>query len=143
MTNNKNKLLHRQSRPVQGFTLLEVMVALAIIAIALGATVRVVGNATSNASYLVNKSFAQWIAMNEIAKIKIANDWASSGEKSGTATMLEREWTWRREVTVTADKDVKRIDLSVFKNNQADAALVTVTAFIAKPFRPQAQPILQ
>jgi len=119
------------------------MVALAIIAIALGATVRVVGNATSNASYLNDKSFAQWIAMNEIAKIKIANDPLNNGKKSGTATLLEREWTWRRTVKKTADKDVQRIEMSVFKNDSDEAALVTVTAFMAKPFRPPTQAILQ
>jgi general secretion pathway protein I len=127
----------------QGFTLLEVMVALAIIAIALGATVRVVGNATSNASYLTDKSFAQWIAMNEIAKIKIANNPLSNGEKSGTSILLEREWTWRRKVKVTADKDVQRIEMSVFKHENDESSLVTVTAFMAKPFRPPAQAILQ
>ena len=141
MINKQNK--GGCARPRQGFTLLEVMVALAIIAIALGATVRVVGNATSNAAYLIDKSFAQWIALNEIAKIKIADDWSNNGEKSGTATMLTREWTWRRNSRITADKDVKRIDISVFKSEHESAALATVTAFMAKPFRPQAQAILQ
>jgi len=139
MMNNRHKSVH----PQQGFTLLEVMVALAIIAIALGATVRVVGNATSNASYLVDKSFAQWIALNEIAKAKIDRNWASKGEKSGTATMLEREWYWKSNTKITADKDMQRIEVSVFKNENDEAALITVVGFMAKPFQPLVQPILQ
>ncbi len=127
----------------QGFTLLEVMVALAIIAIALGAAVRVAGNATSNASYLADKTFANWVAMNEMTKIKIDAKWLSNGDKSGNATMLDRDWYWKRKVKKTPDKDVQRIEISVFKSENDSDSLITVTSFMARPPAAQTQTILR
>lgn len=139
---NRNKLPpYLQSS--QGFTLLEVMVALAIIAISLGAAVRVAGNATSNASYLADKTFANWVAMNEMTKIKIDAKWLTNGDKSGSANMLDREWYWKRKVKKTPDKDVQRIEISVFKSENDSDSLITVTSFMARPPARQAQTILR
>ena len=121
-----------KQQPQIGFTLIEVMVALVIIATALAATVKVVGNATSNASYLVDTSFAQWVALNELEKIKIEGKWIGAGESSGSTKMADRNWYWQRKVKTTPDKDVNRIEMSV-SNNKDDSSLVTVTGFISKP----------
>ena len=70
-----NKVRHRRSqqgshKAVSGFTLLEVMVALLIIAIALTGVAEVMGAMLSNATTLRERTYASWIAQNQIVEIR-------------------------------------------------------------------------
>jgi hypothetical protein len=78
-----------------------------------------------------------------MTKIKIDAKWLSSGDKSGNATMLDRDWYWKRKVKKTPDKDVQRIEISVFKSENDSNSLITVTSFMARPPAAQTQTILR
>ncbi len=71
----------KQSREQSGFTLIEVMVALTIIAISLGALISSSGSQASSASYLKQKTLAHWVALNELAQLNIDNAFPTPGEK--------------------------------------------------------------
>ena len=58
-------------KTLRGFTLLEVLVALAVIAIALASIIKAVGTGAANASYLRDKTFAHWVAANRLAQMQI------------------------------------------------------------------------
>ena len=58
-----------------GFTLLEVLVALVIIATALGASLRAVGSLTQNSSDLRGSMMATWSAENRLTQIRLAQEW--------------------------------------------------------------------
>ncbi len=118
----------------RGFTLLEVLVALAVLAIALASLIKGVGGSASNEAYLRDKTLAHWVAMNVVAEQQLAEKWPSKGKKQGTETMGGHEWFWRYEITETFDEDVRRLDVKVRANDDSDSSpLANMAAFLPKP----------
>lgn len=123
----------RQVRRIKGFTLLEIMVALVILAVGMSALVKAAGSNAANATYLKHKTFAQWVAINKVNEIRILHQWPETGTKTGREFYAEVEWFWKVKTMGTQDKDIRRIEVSVQQEEERDAdPLVTVTAFIGK-----------
>lgn len=117
-----------------GFTLLEVMVALFIVAVSLGGAVKVIGNAAANSSRMSNKTFANWVALNQMAKLRITKEWPKFGEVKGDDEMAGRKWIWSQESIKTDDDNIRRIELSVWsESDEKSAPFVTVVGFLPKP----------
>mgnify|MGYP001825921208 CR=1 FL=1 len=85
-----------------GFTLLEVLVALAVLAIAMGAVIKVSATNSSNAAYLKEKTIAHWVAMNKVNELRLTDDWPSIGTKKDTEIMAGEEWRWQMKISKTA-----------------------------------------
>ncbi len=120
-------------RRQSGFTLLEVLVALAVLAIALASLVKGISSNAANEAYLRDKTLAQWVAMNVVAEQQLAEKWPDKGKKRGSETMGGHEWFWRYEISDTFDDDVRRLDVKVLADDGEDAALSSVVAFLPKP----------
>lgn len=97
--------------PVRGFTLLEVLVALAILAIALAAVIRVGTTNSANAIHLRDKTFAHWVANDRVTELHLSGEWPSPGERRGRVEMAGREWSWLIRVSNTQDDRVRRLDV--------------------------------
>ena len=119
----------------RGFTLIEVMVALAIIAIALAALIKASGNHTRSAGYLKSKTLAHYVAMNEVAKLQIEKAWPDLGTKKDDTEMAGITWYWTREVEKTADEsgNIRGLKFSIFQDDDREHSLAQVQAFIASP----------
>ena len=118
----------------KGFTLLEVMVALFVVAIALGGAIKILGNAAQNSSRLSDKTFAQWVALNQIATLKITKAWPKFDEVKGETEMASRKWKWVQKTIKTDDDDIRRVEVSVGLTGDDDPnPFATVVGFIAKP----------
>jgi len=111
----------------KAFTLLEVLVALAILTMGLGTVIKVAGGQAAQLAYLKNKTIALWVANNKANEIQLA-DWPDTGTSSGHELMANQEWRWMVKVSNTADKDLRRLDIEV---NQADTEGEPVIRFIA------------
>lgn len=122
-------------KAARGFTLLEVLVALTVIAFALGSIIKVTGSGAANASYLRDKTFAHWVAANHLAQIQTKdNPWPSKGKDDGEMEMAGREWFWTTQVSDTPDPDMRRIEIKVRMDDDEDLpAVSTLTGFIVKP----------
>ena len=122
------------SKKNKGFTLLEVMIALFIVAVALGGVIKVMGNAASNSSRLTSRTFAQWVALNQITKLRINKEWPKFGEAKGEEEMAHQKWKWVQKAVKTEDENIKRIEVSVWNINDVDSSpYVTVVGFLANP----------
>ena len=97
----------------RGFTLLEVLVALAVLAIAMGALLKSGVGGAATAMQLQDKLFANWVATNRLAEIEVAPEWPAEGETTGVSPMAGREWRWRQSVSATPDSDMRRVDVEV------------------------------
>ncbi len=118
----------------RGFTLLEVMVALAVLATALAALIKGVSDNTANAAYLRDKSLAHWVGMNVVAEQRLTGDWNDKGIKRGEEEMGNHTWYWSAQFVETFDKDVRRLDVKVAADEKRDAQpLVTLVAFVERP----------
>jgi len=119
----------------KGFTLIEVMVALLIIAVALSGAVKVMSNGAHNASLLSQKTFAQWVGLNQLTTVKLKGVWLKTGESKGEVEMANQKWQWVQKVIKTEINDVNRLEVSVYAlpRGKDDGAQATVVGFFAKP----------
>lgn len=118
----------------QGFTLIEVMIALLVLGLALSALISTVGSASSNTAWLQDKTFAHWVAMNQLTELQIQKAWPRPGKQEGTAEMSDREWDWETTISNTPDPDLRRVDIRVWlSNSTAEEHLTLLTGFLPKP----------
>ncbi|HYW93901.1 MAG TPA: type II secretion system minor pseudopilin GspI [Gammaproteobacteria bacterium] len=116
----------------EGFTLIEVMIALAVIAIAMGAIVAVSSQFTRTADYLRQKTFASWVAENAYAQIADHDPWPSIGQQHGRQKMAGQEWRWTADVSGTPDADLRRIDIHVSPADSPKGRVATLTGFLGR-----------
>ncbi|MFW2373974.1 MAG: type II secretion system minor pseudopilin GspI [Gammaproteobacteria bacterium] len=117
----------------RGFTLIEILVALAIIAIALGALIKASGSHTASVAYLKQKSIAHWVAMNEIAELQIKKTWPGKGEKKGSTEMAGHEWFWLRELKETVNDDTQQVSFTVYLDEDHEQQVTRLMAYLSKP----------
>ncbi len=116
-----------------GFTLLEVMIALFIVAVSLGGVIKVMTNATTNSARLTSKTFAQWVALNQIAELRLLDKWPKLGETKGKGEMAGQKWRWMQKTIKTEDKNIKRVEVSVWREDDDGNPYATVVGFLANP----------
>jgi general secretion pathway protein I len=114
----------------KGFSLVEVLVALAVLTIAMAALIGAAARNTSNQSYLEQRIFAHWVAMNHVAEIRLQEDPPAPGTIEGSETLGGREWHWRTEVSATSDSSVQRLDVEVYQEGEDDSRYATLTSFL-------------
>lgn len=117
----------------KGFTLLEVMVALAVIAFALAAGASAVSSNARNASGLQQRTYAHWVAMNKMAELQLSHQWPSTKTTKGSALMARHEWFWAMKVSNTPNPVIRRVDVMVRPEEDDESPLVTLTGFVGRP----------
>ena len=119
-------------RPARGFTLLEILVALAVLALSLGALVTAVSSQVRNTAYLEQRTLAQWVAGNAIAGFRLEAAWDAPGVRRGRSEMGGRAWAWRAVTVATDDPDLRRVEVSVAPE-ESDEPLVTLVSYLGRP----------
>lgn len=115
----------------RGFTLVEVVVALAIVAIGMLAVFKTIGDTVNNVSYLRDRTFAAWIADNRITEIRLSGEMPSVDETAGELEYAGRRWHWLSKVSQTQVEGLRRIDVTVRRDGDAeDSALVSLAGFV-------------
>lgn len=97
----------------RGFTLLEVLVALAIVVLGMAALLSALSSAADSSIYLRDKTFAEWVALNRIEEVRLALQRPRKGESEGEMELAGRKWQWKQEVLETEVKGILRIDVRV------------------------------
>jgi general secretion pathway protein I len=116
----------------KGFTLIEVMVALAIAALGLAAVAASVSQMVDAATSMKQRTYADWIAQNKIAEMRLANVVPETSSSSGELQYAGSEWAWRATVSETGVENLFRVDVAVSVPGN-EAAIRTVTGFIGEP----------
>lgn len=118
-------------RRPDGFTLVEVVVALAIVAIGMLAVFKTIGETVNNVTSLRDRTFAAWVADNRITEIRISGEMPSVDETAGEVEYAGRRWHWITNVSQTQVAGLRRIDVSVRREGDAeDSALVKLSGFV-------------
>jgi len=116
----------------RGFTLLEMLVAVAVLAIAMAAIITNGARYASGAASLRDKSIALWVARNHLAEIELLPNWPNIGKSNDDVKMGGIEWTWRTEVITTQDPTLRRLNIRVEKKGERSAiAYATLTSFVS------------
>ena len=124
-------MLQRVER-TKGFTLLEVMVALAIVALSLTAVAASMNQMIGSATAMQERTYASWIAQNKIAEMRLANVMPEVRTTSGEVEFGNTRWIWRAVVSETGVANFRRIDVTVSNEND-EYEIRTVTGFIGEP----------
>lgn len=128
-------MISKCSEPSRGFTLIEVMVALAVASLSLAAVAAAVSQMVDAASAMQERTFASWIAQNRIAEMRLANVVPEVDTTTGEVDYAGVEWAWRTTVSETGVENLFRIDVEVSYAG-SDYVIRTVTGFIGEPSVP-------
>jgi general secretion pathway protein I len=104
----------RSGVSARGFTLVEVLVALTIVAVALIASLRAVGSMATSAYDLRQRTLAQWSAENRLAQIRVENEWPALGRRTYDCSQAEARMNCEEEAFATPNAQFRRIEVSVF-----------------------------
>lgn len=122
-------------RPARGFTLIEVLTAVAVLAIAMAALISGMARYTDNAGRLRDRTLATIVAHNRLAEIELEPEWPAEGQSDGEVEFAGGKWTWKAEVKDTPDDQLRRVDLQVYSadDEKEENSLVKLSAFVANP----------
>jgi len=115
-----------------GFTLVEVMVALTIVAFSLTAVAASMNQMIDAANVMRDRTYASWIAQNKIVELRLANQTPDVSSSSGEVDFAGGEWSWRAVVSETGIESFYRVDVSV-SHAGSEYIIRTVTGFIGDP----------
>ena len=125
-------------RAGQGFTLLEILVALAIMSIVVLSFLKGNAQMISNSDYLRDKTLAGLVATNRAAELRLAGQWLSESGSEGTALMGDRSWRWRATGKVSPDPDMQIVTIEVRPGDSpaTASALASLTMFLVQTAKP-------
>lgn len=121
----------------RGFTLLEVMVALIIVALGMLGAIQAVSQSASNSGYMRDKTLAHWVAMNRLTQVRLQKTAPPVSKTSDEVEMGGRRWKWTMEVKQTAVETMRRIDVTVRPQEAPETTrLASVTGFYGTAVAP-------
>ncbi len=126
----------RRRKKQTGFLLVEILVALVILAIPLAAITRAVSQAIDTTAALRDRNIAMWVAQDRLTMHRIERDWPSLKTTTGTSEMADRSWRWQEKVISTPIVQLRRVEIEIRDENGPDV-LAKLVGFLRDP---QAKP---
>lgn len=121
-------------KPQTGFTLIEVLIAITVIALAMSAIIRTASTSAYNTAHIRDKTFAHWVAQNHMESLRLEKTFPSTGEKETDVEMADRKWKITTKISETPEKDLRRIDIRVRGEDDPKSTSITLlTGFLGKP----------
>jgi general secretion pathway protein I len=113
-----------------GFTLLEVLIALTILAISSLAVINQTSQSLQQRQRLEQKTIALWVAENQLNALRVVKEWPSTGRRSNSITLLNVNWRVLTEISTTADPLLRKITVNVaIDDGDQERELASLTGF--------------
>ncbi len=117
----------------KGLTLIEVLIALAIIGIALTAIIKATSENIRATTYLQDKTISMWVGeyvLNQ-ARVGLLHFPEAPEQMKSSTNMLGRDWFWQASQEQTPNRRIKKIKVKLFKSDQEEAAsLLTLETYV-------------
>ncbi len=120
------------NRSIFGFTLIEVMLAMAVFAIAGVALLGAADNNFRHISHLEEKMFANWVASNQLVAASLSDTWPPKNNQKGEVEMAGRKWFWQQKVIKTENKEMRAIVMEVRTSEDEELAVATLMTYLAQ-----------
>ncbi len=117
----------------RGFTLLEVLAALAVISIALAALFSSLSQGTRLTSRVEERMIGNWVASNTMTEIKSETNWPQVGEKNSDVEMAGRVWHVIEDIRETENENIRRIDVTVSLDKQGRYRVASLFGYFINP----------
>lgn len=121
---------------VRGFTLVEVLIALAIAALGLAAVIAMGTQSVDTSRSLRDRTLALYVGLNEIAEVRLSSELAEVGRTNGETEMADRLWRWEAVVSETGVEGMRRIDVAIALADTPESVVRNVTGFVGEPRSP-------
>ena len=115
-----------------GFTLIEVMLAMAVFAIAGVALLGVADNNYRHISHLEEQMFANWVASNQLVEVSLDQTWPPKNNRKGKVEMAGRTWYWQQKVVKTANKELRELTMEVRLNEDDELVSASLLTYLAQ-----------
>jgi general secretion pathway protein I len=113
-----------------GFTLVEVLVAVAIVAITLAAGLKAAGALTDNAQRLGDIVNAQWCADNALTNLRLAKQFPGVGDIEFACNQMGRDYQGRLVTRPTPNPNFRRVDAVILSD--AGVPLLTLSTVLGR-----------
>jgi general secretion pathway protein I len=117
-------------RRPRGFTLMEVLVALAVLAIALTAVMRTLAQAIDATATLRERHVALWLAQNRLAEHQMRRDWPAADTRDGDIEFNGQKWFWREQVSTTPDAAIRRIEITIRRQSGSEDTQARLVGYL-------------
>ncbi len=115
-----------------GFTLVEVLVALAILAVALAAASRAAALMADSSVALRERLLAGWVAQNRLAELQARRAWPNPGRREGETEQAGMRLLWRETVSPTPNMAFRRVEISVVAAGHESPVLAQLTGYLVR-----------
>ena len=119
-----------------GFTLLEIVITVAIFAVASTALIRNASNSVIQTLSIQDRTIGYWLAENELEELRSAprteEFFPSVGTDRESVTMANRGWELKIRVESTENPDMRRVEVTVFDEQDLDVEVARLAGFIGK-----------
>jgi general secretion pathway protein I len=119
-------------QPCKGFTLIEVLIALAILSIALTAIIKATAQNIRDTAYLQDKTIANWVGTQVINEARTGILKLGQEPLEQTTEMLGQQWAWQATVAPTPNSHIREIHVDVSKHSKKLIGLVSYI-YVAQP----------
>lgn len=116
-----------------GFTLLEAMVALAIVALGMMAVQTQLNRYVVSAAVTEEKTLASWVAANKLTELSVSSSWPDIGTSDDEVELAQRQWRTVIEVSETQVDNLRRVDVGVYRVDEPDRLIQSLSALIEPP----------
>lgn len=125
------KYLCRSSHRAGGFTLLEVLVALVIVATALGASLRAVASLTQNNEVLRKATLASWAAENRLIQIRLDSTSPAFGTRRFACPQANLQLVCTEKVLATPNVHFRRVEVRVYEDGESSRSLADLAHMVS------------
>jgi general secretion pathway protein I len=122
----------QRTRGSGGFTLIEILVALAILAVALAAAVRSASIAADGTVELRERLAGTWVAQDRLAEHAARPLWPELGTRGGSTEQAGMQFAWRETVSGTPNPRLRRVEVQVFAARSPDRAVATLVGYATR-----------
>ena len=129
----------RFAAPLGGFTLIEILIALAVFTIVSSALITNATQHVGQTELLRDKTIAHWVALNEMneirADIRVEDSYPRTGTTQSEVNMLSTDWLVEVEISATENDNVRRVSVDVFRDDferDEGFSMFTLIGFVGK-----------
>jgi general secretion pathway protein I len=115
-----------------GFTLIEVMLAMAVFAIAGVALLGVADNNYRHISLLEEKMLANWVASNQLVELSLTTTWPPKNNRKGNVDMAGRTWYWQQKVVKTDNDLLRQVTMEVRVNEDDELVSASLATYLSQ-----------
>lgn len=121
------------NKTAQGFSLLEVLVALLIIALILGSSFYVTAIQTQQQTQIEQQDKARWVARNVLADLRMQQVWPQVGQEKGQFELGHQPWHWVMHIAESGEQDLRQIDIQVYADSEDGLPVTHIMTLLQRP----------